>query len=76
MGVSVEDLEATIAAMTAAGAEVIMEYTLEGVRKEATIHPKSWYGVQFQFIEWYPEVGPDSRDHIATMRAANEDNRL
>ena len=76
MGVSVEDLEATIAAVTAAGAEVIMEDTVEGVREEATIHPKSWYGVQLQFIEWHPDVGSDPRDRVAAMRAAKADGRL
>lgn len=76
MGVNVADLESTVAAMTAAGAEVIMEDTIEGVREEATIHPKSWYGVQLQFIEWHPDVGPTPRDHVAAMRAAKEDGRL
>ena len=76
LGVSVEDLEATVMAMTAAGAEVIMEDIIKGVREEATVHPKSWYGVQFQFIEWHPDVGSGPRDHVAAMRAAKEDGRL
>lgn len=76
MGVSVEDLESTVAVMTAAGAEVIMEDTVPGVREEATIHPKSWYGTQIQFIEWHPDVGPAPRDHVEAMRAAKRDGRL
>lgn len=73
MGVNVEDLAATMAAVTAAGAEVVMEDTVPGVRDEATIHPRSWHGTQLQFIEWHPDVGPTARDHIEAMRAANED---
>jgi methylmalonyl-CoA epimerase len=72
LGVNVEDLEATVSAVTAAGAEVIMENDVSGVRTEATIHPKSWHGVQLQFIEWYPEVGSTPRDHIEAMRAEKE----
>lgn len=75
MGVNVEDLESTVAAVTAAGAEVIMEDTVPGVRDEATIHPRSWHGVQLQFIEWHPDVGPTARDHIEAMRAASSDDQ-
>jgi len=76
MGVNVEDLESTVAAVTAAGAEVIMEASVPGVRDEATIHPKSWHGTQLQFIEWHPDVGPTAREHIEAVRAAKEDGRM
>lgn len=72
LGVNVEDLDAAVERMTAAGGEVIMEDTIEGVREEATLHPRSWFGLQVQLIEWHPDVGPTARDHVEAMRAAKE----
>ena len=72
IGVNVDDLEATIERMTAAGGEVIMEDTIPGVREEATLHPKSWFGLQVQVIEWHDDVGPTARDHIEALRAHKE----
>lgn len=70
LGVNVEDLDATIDAVTAAGAKVIMEDTVPETRREATIHPGTWFGLQIQFIEWHESVGPTARDHIEAMRTA------
>ncbi len=68
IGVNVKDLDATVEAMTAVGGEVIMEDTIPGVRDEATLHPKSWFGLQVQLIEWHDDVGPSARDHIEAIR--------
>lgn len=71
LGVNVEELDAAVNRITAAGGEVIMEDTIEGVRKEATLHPKSWFGLQLQLIEWHPDVGSSARDHIEALRSAH-----
>lgn len=72
IGVNVEDLESTVSQLTAAGGDVIMEDTVPGVRDEATLHPRSWFGLQLQVIEWHDGVGPSARDHIEAMRDAHE----
>lgn len=73
LGVNVEDLDAAVDRMTAAGGEVIMTDTIRGVRDEATLHPKSWFGLQLQLIEWHPSVGPTAREHIEALRDAHTD---
>ncbi len=70
LGISVEDLDAAVRQMEALGGEVIMEDTIPDVRDEATFHPRSWFGLQFQLIEWHEGVGPSARDHIDALRAA------
>jgi methylmalonyl-CoA/ethylmalonyl-CoA epimerase len=72
MGVSVGDLDAAVEAFTAAGGEVIMTDTIPDARDEATLHPKSWFGIQLQLIEWHDAVGPTPRDHVAAIRAAKD----
>ena len=76
MGVNVSDLDAAVEQYTAVGGEVIMEDTVPGVRTEATLHPKTMFGLQLQLIEWHEDVGPTARDHIEAMRAADADGRL
>lgn len=73
LGVNVADLDETVEAVTNAGAEVIMEDDIPETRREATIHPGSWFGLQLQFIEWHESVGPNGRDHIEAMRAARSE---
>lgn len=70
IGVSVPDLDAAVERITDAGGEVVMEDSIPGVRDEATFHPKSWFGLQVQFIEWADRVGPTARDHIEALREA------
>jgi len=53
-----------------------MEDVVSGVRSEATLHPKSLFGLQLQLIEWHDDVGPTARDHIEAMRDAAADDRL
>lgn len=76
MGVNVADLESTVDRLTADGGEVIMRDTIEGVRTEATLHPKSLFGLQLQLIEWDDAVGSTAREHVRAMRAADDDGRL
>ncbi|MFB6170230.1 MAG: VOC family protein [Haloarculaceae archaeon] len=73
IGVNVDDLDAAVDAMTALGGEVIMEDDIDGVRREKTLHPRSWFGLQVQLIEWYPEVEDSARAHIEAMRTVKED---
>lgn len=74
LGVNVEDLDAAVERTTAAGDEVVMTDTVAGVRDEATLHPRSWFGIQLQLIEWHDGIGASAREHIAALRAANEDD--
>lgn len=76
IGVNVTDLDAAVDQLTAVGGEVIMEDTVTDVRTEATLHPKSLFGLQLQLIEWDDSVGPTARDHVEAMRAAAPDDRL
>lgn len=76
IGVNVTDLDAAVNQLRAGGGEVIMEDTVPDVRTEATLHPKSLFGLQLQLIEWDDGVGPTARDHIEAMRAAATDDRL
>jgi methylmalonyl-CoA/ethylmalonyl-CoA epimerase len=57
--VEVEDIEGTIAALKAAGAELINEEPRigEGGRKYAFVHPKSTYGVLIELYESRPAGG-------------------
>ncbi len=52
MGVEVDDLDAFIENAEAQGARVSAKRTLEGIRKEALISPKSAFGIILQPIEW------------------------
>lgn len=74
IGVTVADLDAAVESLTAAGGEVIMEDRVPGVRTDATLHPKSLFGLQLQLIEWDDGVGPTARDHIEALRAAETDD--
>lgn len=76
IGVTVTDLDGAVDQLTEVGGEVIMEDTIPDVRTEATLHPKSLFGLQLQLIEWNDGVGPTARDHIEAMRAAAADDRL
>jgi methylmalonyl-CoA/ethylmalonyl-CoA epimerase len=52
MGVEVDDLDAFVEQATAQGARISNQRTLEGIRKEALISPKSAFGIILQPIEW------------------------
>ena len=75
IGVNVTDLDAAVERLTAVGGEVIMEDAVPDVRTEATLHPKSFFGLQLQLIEWDDGVGPTARDHIEALRAAADDSQ-
>ncbi|MFC7157111.1 VOC family protein [Halomarina halobia] len=76
IGANVTDLDAAVDQLTAVGGEVIMEDSIPGVRDEATLHPKSLFGLQLQLIEWDDDVGPTARDHVEAMRSAAADGRI
>ena len=52
VGVEVDDFDAFIANAESLGARVSAVRTLEGIRKEALISPKSAFGIILQPIEW------------------------
>ncbi len=52
VGVEVDDLDAFVAHAEAEGARVSHKRTLDGIRKEALISPKSAFGIILQPIEW------------------------
>jgi methylmalonyl-CoA/ethylmalonyl-CoA epimerase len=52
MGIEVDDLDEFLANAEALGARVSAKRTIEGIRKEALISPKSAFGLILQPIEW------------------------
>ncbi len=56
MGVEVEDFDVFIDQAKALGAKVSSERTIDGIRKEALISPKSAFGIILQPIEWLGEL--------------------
>ena len=52
VGVEVDDFDAFVANAEAQGAKVSAVRTLEGIRKEALISPRSAFGIILQPIEW------------------------
>ena len=56
MGIEVDNLDEFLANAEALGARVSAKRTLEGVRKEALISPKSAFGLILQPIEWLGDL--------------------
>ncbi|CAN5688228.1 hypothetical protein BH23CHL5_BH23CHL5_18370 [soil metagenome] len=56
MGVEVDDFDAFIDHAKALGAKVSSERTIDGIRKEALISPRSAFGIILQPIEWLGEL--------------------
>jgi methylmalonyl-CoA/ethylmalonyl-CoA epimerase len=56
MGVEVDDLDAFLAHAESLGARVSNKRTLDGIRKEALISPKSAFGIILQPIEWLGDL--------------------
>ena len=56
MGVEVDDLDAFLDNAEQLGARVSGKRTLEGIRKEALISPKSAFGLILQPIEWLGDL--------------------
>jgi methylmalonyl-CoA epimerase len=56
VGVEVDDFDAFIANAEALGARVSAARTIEGIRKEALISPKSAFGIILQPIEWLGDL--------------------
>jgi len=52
VGVEVDDLDEFLANAETLGAHVSAKRTIEGIRKEALISPKSAFGIILQPIEW------------------------
>ncbi len=55
VGIEVDDLDAFLDHAEALGARISHRRTIEGIRKEALISPKSAFGIILQPIEW---LGP------------------
>lgn len=68
MGIEVDDLDAFIENAEAQGARVSAKRTLEGIRKEALISPKSAFGIILQPIEWLGDL-KDEPHHERIVKA-------
>ena len=68
MGVEVDDLDAFLENAEAQGARISNKRTIEGIRKEALISPKSAFGIILQPIEWLGELR-DEPHHERIIRA-------
>jgi hypothetical protein len=56
MGIEVDDLDAFIANAESHGAKITDKRTIEGIRKEALISPRSAFGIILQPIEWLGDL--------------------
>jgi methylmalonyl-CoA epimerase len=56
VGVEVDDLDEFLEHAESLGARVSAKRTIEGIRKEALISPKSAFGIILQPIEWLGEL--------------------
>jgi methylmalonyl-CoA/ethylmalonyl-CoA epimerase len=56
VGVEVDELDAFLTNAEAQGAKVSARRTIEGVRKEALISPRSAFGIILQPIEWLGDL--------------------
>lgn len=56
VGVEVDDFDAFIAHAESEGAKISAVRTLEGIRKEALISPRSAFGIILQPIEWLGDL--------------------
>ena len=68
MGVEVDDLDAFLENAEALGARVSGKRTLDGIRKEALISPKSAFGIILQPIEWLGDL-KDEPHHERIIKA-------
>lgn len=59
VGIEVDDLDEFLANAKELGARVSAERTLEGIRKEALISPKSAFGIILQPIEWLGDLASE-----------------
>jgi methylmalonyl-CoA/ethylmalonyl-CoA epimerase len=68
MGVEVDDLDAFLENAKSLGARVSAERTIEGIRKEALISPRSAFGIILQPIEWLGDLR-DEPHHERIIKA-------
>ncbi len=68
MGVEVDDLDEFLEHAESLGARVSGKRTIEGVRKEALISPKSAFGIILQPIEWLGDLR-DEPHHDRIIKA-------
>jgi methylmalonyl-CoA/ethylmalonyl-CoA epimerase len=68
MGVEVDDLDEFVEQLEAGGARVSAKRTIEGIRKEALISPRSAFGIIMQPIEWLGDLR-DEPHHERIIKA-------
>jgi methylmalonyl-CoA/ethylmalonyl-CoA epimerase len=68
MGVEVDDLDAFLENAETLGARISAKRTIEGIRKEALISPKSAFGIILQPIEWLGDLR-DEPHHQRIIKA-------
>ena len=62
VGVEVDDLDAFLARLEAGGARVSNRKTIDGIRTEALVSPRSAFGIILQPIEWLGDLKDASPD--------------
>lgn len=68
MGIEVDDLDEFVDNAEKLGARVSARRTIEGIRKEALISPKSAFGIILQPIEWLGDL-KDEPHHDRIIKA-------
>jgi methylmalonyl-CoA epimerase len=68
VGIEVDDLEAFLARLEAGGARVSNRKTVEGIRTEALVSPRSAFGIILQPIEWLGDL-KDAPPDVRLLRA-------
>ncbi|MBX3072226.1 MAG: VOC family protein [Thermomicrobiales bacterium] len=68
VGVEVDDFDAFVANAESLGAKVSGVRTIDGIRKEALISPRSAFGIILQPIEWLGEL-KDEPHHERIIKA-------
>ena len=68
VGIEVDDLDGFLAQVEAQGGRVSNRRTIEGIRKEALISPRSAFGIILQPIEWLGDRR-DEPHHVRIVKA-------
>ena len=68
VGLEVDDLEAFLTRLEAGGARVSNRKTIEGIRTEALVSPRSAFGIILQPIEWLGDL-KDAPPEVRLLKA-------
>ena len=68
VGVEVDDLDAFLARLEAGGARVSNRKTIDGIRTEALVSPRSAFGIILQPLEWLGDL-KDAPPDVRLLKA-------